>query len=1220
MYSYGKAVKGELTLTVAPRTRYNKLTVRPYESFQTKVRIDGIVMVPLNLLEDLSLRTDFFKREIEFFALVEEEETGHKYNSTNTMWIYDKEIKIELIRTSETFKPGLKYTAFLKVAKQDDTPASDGNRQLELKYGYTVREQEWRTAFYTVPSNGLVKLEFLPPNEPDVTFLNMRAVFQGQTYYLDRIDAALSPSNNFIQVSLITQNPKVQQNIEMEVNATEPINHLVYKVIGRGNIEIARTIPVPNQKVYRFNFKAPGAMAPRARVLVYYIRSTNHEIVADSVSFDVDGLFKTSITVSTNVKETQPGRSVNIRLQSAPNVLVGILGVDQGILKLKSGNDITQAEVVEDLETYDGGQVTKYRPPWYRRRRKRSLSWPGSKSAGFIFADSGAVIMTNGLLPNSGDEDLFTDNVIRIDENINNTPIQPPSELPEAVVPEGRLVIRKLYPETWLWINTTTGSDGTASISHAVPDFLSTYIITAFAVHSSDGLGIATSPSPITVYRPFFITMSLPYVVLKGEELAIQVVVFNYNNKAIQAEVTMENRKREFQFIVAGKDDINFAQQDRRTKYVTIPASDGVPVSFLIAPEKLGYIEIKVTASSSLAVDSITKALLVQPEGSTQYFNKAFLIDLRNPNSPLKRNVSTTVPRNAIPESGKIILSASGDLMGPCIKFINKLLYMPTGCGEQNLVTVVPRIIALDYLSKTNRLTAAMKDKLISDLRYGYQRQLTYKREDGSFSTFGERDRSGSTWLTAYAVRSLAQAQKYIYIDPKIVNDGMEWVIAKQSSDGSFIEPGEVHHKALQGGTENGAALTAFVLMALFESQAQDKYGQQMILAQRYIERELLSTSSPYVVSIVTYTLHLVDSPSKDRAFQMLLNMAERENDTMFWDNKESQVNTTDKQSDYWFLAPSIDIETVSYAIRTFAIRFDTAGAIPILRWLITKQNRHGGFSSTQDTVVALHAVSEIAPFITPPSSNIVIKFTYPNGQKELRISNAKSFTVEEIEVPSDVPYVELEAIGSGVGVVQVSWSFNLAVSGETPQFFLNALLDKTSTASYLQLSICSHQRERRNDTSNMAVMEVGLPSGYVADVDALPSILQIPKVKRVETQLQDTNVVIYFDRLDKEESCVTVPAHRIHKVARQRRVPVKVYDFYSQAKSARMFYRPHRTFLCDICDEDDCGEKCYKVEIQSEESPYSTNGVSTMLNMFTIFIIVTVSCCHALQIYASVI
>ncbi|GIY98689.1 CD109 antigen [Caerostris extrusa] len=72
--------------------------------------------------------------------------------------------------------------------------------------------------------------------------------------------------------------------------------------------------------------------------------------------------------------------------------------------------------------------------------------------------------------------------------------------------------------------------------------------------------------------------------------------------------------------------------------------------------------------------------------------------------------------------------------------------------------------------------------------------------------------------------------------------------------------------------------------MALFEAKAQEenKYGQQMIIAQRYIERELVSSSSPYVVAIVSYTLHLVDSPSKDRAFQMLINMAEKHEDQMF--------------------------------------------------------------------------------------------------------------------------------------------------------------------------------------------------------------------------------------------------------------------------------------------------------------------------------------------------
>lgn len=79
---------------------------------------------------------DFFEREIEFFALVEEGLTGRKYNSSSVMKIYHKEVKVELIKTSKTFKPGLRYTAYLKVAYQDDKPVDDGGPPVTLKYGY----------------------------------------------------------------------------------------------------------------------------------------------------------------------------------------------------------------------------------------------------------------------------------------------------------------------------------------------------------------------------------------------------------------------------------------------------------------------------------------------------------------------------------------------------------------------------------------------------------------------------------------------------------------------------------------------------------------------------------------------------------------------------------------------------------------------------------------------------------------------------------------------------------------------------------------------------------------------------------------------------------------------------------------------------------------------------------------------------------------------------
>jgi len=65
------------------------------------------------------------------------------------------------------------------------------------------------------------------------------------------------------------------------------------------------------------------------------------------------------------------------------------------------------------------------------------------------------------------------------------------------------------------------------------------------------------------------------------------------------------------------------------------------------------------------------------------------------------------------------IVSLSVDLMAPSIKNINKLLYVPTGCGEQNLITIVPRMIILEYLAKSNRLTSSMKDRLIRSVKRG---------------------------------------------------------------------------------------------------------------------------------------------------------------------------------------------------------------------------------------------------------------------------------------------------------------------------------------------------------------------------------------------------------------------------------------------------------------------------------------------------------------------
>ena len=47
----------------------------------------------------------------------------------------------------------------------------------------------------------------------------------------------------------------------------------------------------------------------------------------------------------------------------------------------------------------------------------------------------------------------------------------------------------------------------------------------------------------------------------------------------------------------------------------------------------------------------------------------------------------------------------------------------------------------------------------------GYERELTYRRHDGSISPFGDSDYDRSLWLTAFVLKSFAQANGLVYIE-----------------------------------------------------------------------------------------------------------------------------------------------------------------------------------------------------------------------------------------------------------------------------------------------------------------------------------------------------------------------------------------------------------------------------------------------------------------------
>lgn len=80
----------------------------------------------------------------------------------------------------------------------------------------------------------------------------------------------------------------------------------------------------------------------------------------------------------------------------------------------------------------------------------------------------------------------------------------------------------------------------------------------------------------------------------------------------------------------------------------------------------------------------------------------------------------------------------------------------------------------------------------------GYQRELNYRHTDGSYSAFGNVDNEGSMWLTAFVVKSFAQAQSHIFVDEDDLKVSMRWITKKQLENGCFPLVGKVFHKDMK--------------------------------------------------------------------------------------------------------------------------------------------------------------------------------------------------------------------------------------------------------------------------------------------------------------------------------------------------------------------------------------------------------------------------------------
>lgn len=1218
-YTYGKPVKGTADVRISPEyPQYNWINdtrVKVSKDLELQFPIDGTATftVPLKQLKEVSEYLD--GRFLLFDANVTETLTGSTLKAPQQkLQFFEKPIKLEFPSSlPETFKPGLSYTAVLKVAEQDDSPPTvqNGNVSVNVSFYRPIlttttststttpstppepiiidgklvmpavekrivpdvmirpggwwwpREQEEKQPelFFSIPVDGIIEIPLDIP--ADVTRVNMVAEYDGVREYRD-IKKSYSPSDSYMQLRLLSQNPKTGDTAGIQVKSTDTTQkQATYQVMSKGKVVSTGSVDLVNGIL---NFPITADMAPKAKLMVYYVRP-NGEVVADGLSFNVEGIFENQVTIDFNSTEVQPADKIKLTVRADPGSKVNVLAVDKSVLLLKSGNDVTKDDVKTELQSYD--TTEKYSScGWFCWR------WPMPASgddAHDVFNNAGLTYLTDALIYQHEDPWEPVPMMMAMARGGGGGMLEfgmmEKASSPQELKPVER--VRKLFPETWMWRQQQSSANGTAVFEDTVPDTITSWIATAFAVHPESGLGVTETSATLKTFLPFFVSLHMPYSVVRGEKVILQANVFNYSPLPMFAYVLLK-RNPDY-------DNVHItswwtsAYSADVARFVRIEPNDAAAVYFPIIPKKIGKVDIQVRAQSLYAADALEKQLLVEPEGTPQEYNTPVLIDLKQ-NPDFKTKVPISFPPSTVKGSEKIRVTAIGDLMGPSINGLDSLLKMPYGCGEQNMLNFAPNIFVTEYLTTTNNLDQATFDKAKNYMIKGYQRELTYQHTDGSFSAFGNSDPSGSMWLSAFVLKSFVQAKPYIFVDDTVIEKTVAWILKHQNTNGTFQEPGRVLHKEMQGGSTAGErSLTAFVLAALLEARVvkgvNAQISEAVSSATRFLESELPLMTDVYELAISTYVLTLAGSPRAREAMDKLQQLATSEGGMKFWTKSDVPTNSN---HDPWEKdkGKALSVELSAYAMLALSAADNRKDGLMVLKWLTSQRNPQGGYSSTQDTIVALQALAKMASKVYSKDFNANIRITGPTEStvsENFTINAGNALVLQSRQLPSDLSEVIIAADGTGLSLVEVAVFYNIDKDNDTTSFNLKITLPEESINHFVVEACTSYLKE---GAAGMSVIEIGYPSGFAADKSG---IKDHPLLKKIEDG--DKKVVLYLDEISREEICFRVPMERSGLVAGAQPVPVKVYDYYSPDNQVTSFYVPEVLRTSDVCDV--CGQEC---------------------------------------------
>ncbi|XP_039617987.1 alpha-2-macroglobulin-like protein 1 isoform X2 [Polypterus senegalus] len=1177
-YTFGKPVMGKINFTFCPvpKDKYNMYNYYKLDdtcwTVSNMTDKSGCVSQTVNV--GIKKANFYLYSKFNVHADLEEEGTGvtMRTSKASTLSIIKKSITI--LDADDSFKVGYPMHGKIKLTNADHSPAVNETVYLRVSYHRGSEELRFLTdqqgmAYFTLDTSSWNKNTIGLRAYFPVNYYELQGGYY-QTYDDIKVIPFYSRSSSFVIIHGIDE--VLECGTEAQVMTSYTVKralfeegtefmYFYYLVMSKGVIVLSGRVEIilGNEKESKGDFfitvPVTMSMSPAFKVLVYSVLP-NGEMIAHKSRFKVNKCFANKVELRFSDPQELPAEETTLHLRASPGSLCALRSIDRGILLLGHAPELTADLIYNSLPKSSSDypfQLLDNEPYSCIHVRQEVFGlYRQGKDVFDILKSLCLKILTNAEVARPVPCYISDKPLADEGSGAEDVPDTPPVKTPSQPKVE---TVRKFFPETWIWDLVSVGETGSLDLHRTVPDSITEWQADAFCT-SPEGFGLAP-PTFLTVFQPFFVELTLPYSVVRGEEFNLKASVFNYLATCIMLQVTaVESQDYQLKPCEGCKYKTCLCSSEIQTFNWTLTPTVLGEIDITVRAESLNTKELcgneVVTVPSRGRADTVIRKLLVEAEGLKKAETQNSLLCLKG--STVTKNISLTLPDVFIEGSAKAFVSVLGDVMGRALQNLDGLLVMPYGCGEQNMVRFAPNIYILKYLEETGQMTEPIKQKGINFMQSGYQRELTYKHYDGSYSAFGMSDETGNTWLTAFVMKSFGSAQHFIFINPSHINDAKKWLEGRQNKNGCFQNVGRLLNAAMKGGVGDEVSLTAYITAALLELKTPVtdlilKRGLACLISKHDQVNDL------YTKILLAYVFSLAnDQKMRHSLHSSLDQVAMKKGDALYWTHHESESK----------MARSAEVEMTSYMLLSLVSGShvsdsDLAYASKIVKWLIQQQNSRGGFSSTQDTVVALQALSSYAAHIYSKDSTASGSVSVISAQEtpikfHLDQNNRLLYQEERLEKVPGEYIVEVE--GHICAFVQFALQYNVPPPTDFSTFNISAMVDIPETnlaKSILQVTIVVSYNGKREKT-NMAILNIKLLSGYIMETNSLAKLESAPFVKRIDKA--DGYIDVYLDELPrmKPQKYVILIEEEI-PVEKLKAAVVRIYDFYHTEEHAETEY-----------------------------------------------------------------